>query len=150
MISDLARSMVQGFTSSVAFTGARADDPRLRGRTYAIPFDDVWQASVGLVDGGLRRWELIEADDQEGIIRGVAHGFLFSRFTSTVTVRISLDPDAQTRVDALAASREGGWDLGSSARKLRAFFRSLDRALEEARSVRIETVRLDSREHVSA
>lgn len=150
MIRELARSVAQGFTSTVAFTAPGADDPRLRGRTYAIPFDDVWQASLRLVDGGLKRWEVTHADDQEGIIRGVAHGLLFSRFTSTVTIRISLDPDAQTRVDGLSASKEGSYDLGSNARKLRAFFRALDRALEEARSVKIETVRLDTRQRVGA
>lgn len=150
MIGEAAQGVFRGLTRNVAFTAPDADDPRLRGRTYAIPFDDVWRASVRLVDGGLRRWELLEADDQEGIIRGVAHGFVLARFTSALTVRISLDPDAQTRVDALSASRSGRYDLGSNARKLRKFFRALDRVLEQARNDKIETVRLDTRERVRA
>ena len=27
-------------------------DPRLRGRTYSIPFEQVWQASLALAKGG--------------------------------------------------------------------------------------------------
>lgn len=148
MIGETAQGVIRGLTRNVAFTAPDAEDPRLRGRTYAIPFEDVWQASLRLVDGGLRRWELLEADDQEGIIRGVAHGILFARFTSDVTVRISLDSDAQTRVDALSASRSGRYDLGSNARKLRKLFRALDRALEETRSVKTETVRVDRDDRV--
>ena len=143
MIRKLVDAVVRGLTRNVAFTAATAKDPRLRGRTYAIPFDDVWRASLALVDGGLRRWELLEADDQEGTIRGTARGLVGDRFTSSVTVRVTLDADAQTRVDALSASRSGRGDLGSNARKLRKFFRALDRALEDARGVKIETVRMD-------
>lgn len=142
MIGKLTDAVVRGFTRNVAFTAPSAEDPRLRGRTYAIPFEQVWQASLALVDGGLRRWELLEADDREGIIRGVARG-LVDRFTSSITVRITLDVDAQTRVDALAASRVGRYDLGSNARKLRKFFRTLDRALEDRRDQDIEVVRVD-------
>lgn len=143
MIRKLADAVVRGLTRNVAFTAPAADDPSLRGRTYAIPFEDVWQASLRLVDGGLGRWELLEADDREGIIRGLARG-LVARFTSAVTIRITLDANAQTRVDALSASRTGRYDLGSNARRLRKFFRRLDKALEEARGVPIETTRVDT------
>lgn len=133
---------LSGLTRNVAFTAPGSGDPRLVGRTYAIPFEEVWRASNELVDGGLKRWERFEADDQEGIIRGVARGRI-ERFTSTITVRISLDEDAQTRVDALAASRAGRSDLGSNARWLHRFFTALDARIEENRGVRIEAYRLD-------
>lgn len=142
MIGGLLAAVVRGLTQNVAFTSPNASDPRLRGRTYAIRFEDVWQASVELIDGGLKRWEVLEADDREGVIRGMARGRL-DRFTSAITVRVSLDVDAQTRVDALSAARVGRADLGASARRLRRFFAALDRRLEEINGVRIDALRLD-------
>ena len=132
MIEELAGKAWLGLTRNVAFTAPAAEDERLRGRTYAIPFEDVWQASLQLVGSGLKRWELLEYDDREGIIRGLARGRI-QRFTSAVTIRISLDPDAQTRVDALSASRVGRMDLGMNARRLNRFFRALDAAMVDAR-----------------
>lgn len=143
MIRSLASSVVRGLTRNAAFTSPASPDPRLKGRTYAIPFDDVWQASLELVGGRLKRWQVLEADDQEGIIRGVARGRV-QRFTSAITVRITLDADAQTRVDALAASRVGRADLGVNARRLRRFFRALDERLAEVRGAAIERLRLDA------
>lgn len=142
MIRRLVDAAVRGVTRNVAFTSPGSPDARLRGRTYAIPFEDVWQASVELIDGGLKRWKLLEADDQEGIIRGVARGRL-DRFTSAITVRITLDPDAQTRVDALSASRTGRADLGVNARRLHRYFRALDARLEDRRGAGIDSLRLD-------
>lgn len=143
MIRGLADAVVRGLTRNVAFTSPASPDPGLRGRTYAIPFEDVWQASVELVGGRIRRWEVLEADDQEGIIRGVARGRV-ERFTSAITVRITLDADGQTRVDAFSASRVGRADLGVNARRLRRYFRSLDERLEEVRGAAIERLRLDA------
>ena len=140
MSRELFRKAWLGLTRNVAFTAPAAEDERLRGRTYAIPFEDVWQASLQLVDGGLKRWSLREFDDREGIIRGTARGRL-GRFTSTVTIRISLDVDAQTRVDAMSASRVGRMDLGANTRRLHRFFAALDAAMTEAGSRRRGPVR---------
>lgn len=142
MIRDLVETIRRGFTRNVAFTTPSAEDPRLKGRTYAVPFDVVWRASLRLVGGRLRRWEVVQADDTEGIIRGVAHG-LIERFASNITVRILLDPNAQTRVDLLSASRLGRADLGVNARRIHRFFRALDAAIEKERGVRIESVRME-------
>ena len=136
-------AIVRGLTRNVAFTSAASPDPRLQGRTYAIPFEDVWQASLELVGGGLKRWEMLEADDREGIIRGLARGRV-ERFTSAITVRITLDADAQTRVDALSAARVGRADLGVNSRRLHRYFAALDRRLEEMRGTAIDQLRLDS------
>lgn len=138
MIRERAHKAWLGLTRNVAFTSPNAEDDRLRGRTYAIPFEDVWQASLHLVGGGLKRWRLLEYDDREGIIRGQARGPL-GRMVSAVTVRISLDFDAQTRVDALSASRVGRMDLGVNTRRLHRFFRALDTAMAEARGRRRAT-----------
>ena len=140
MNRELFRKIWLGLTRNVAFTAPAAEDERLRGRTYAIPFEDVWQASLHLIDGGLARWELLEYDDREGIIRGLARG-RFPRSTSAITIRVTLDVDAQTRVDGLSASRVGRMDLGANARHLDLFFRSLDTAMVEASSRRRTTLR---------
>lgn len=142
MIGKLTRAVNRGLTRNVAFTSPGAEDPRLRGRTYAIPFDDVWEASRALVGGGLKRWEVLESDDEEGLIRGAAHGWI-ERLASSITVRISLDENAQTRVDAMAASRTGRADFGLNGRRLRRFFRALDRALEKRRGQEIDALRLE-------
>ena len=141
MIRKLIEAASRGLSRNVAFTAPKAEDERLRGRTYAVPFDTVWQASMRLIGGRLGRWEVVEADDTEGIIRGIAHGRV-PRFTSNVTVRILLDPDAQTRVDMLSASRLGRADFGVNARRIHRFFRALDDAIEKERGVSIESVRV--------
>jgi len=135
-------ALVRGLTRNAAFTSPGAQDPRLKGRTYAIPFDEVWQVSVDLVGGGMKGWKVLEADDQEGIIRGVARGYV-DRLTSAITIRITLDMDAQTRVDGLSASRVGRADLGVNARRLHRYFTTLDRRLEERRGADIQALRLD-------
>lgn len=134
--------MVRGLTRNAAFTSRGSPDPRLRGRTYAIAFDEIWRTSVALVDGGLKRWELLETDDEEGTIRGVARDRM-ERFTSVITLRITLDLDGQTRVDALASSPLGRGDLGVNARRLHRYFAALDRRLEEGRDAAIAALRVD-------
>ena len=117
-----------------ARTGTQRDaaDPGLRGRTYAIPFDRVWTAALVIAGGKLRGWRIIHADDHEGLITAEHHSLLL-RSAADVEIRIGLDQDAQTRVDATSASRRGGPDLGANARRLRRFFRALDRRLTSAR-----------------
>ncbi len=125
-------SVVQKFLMGVkqksAATDANAEDPRLRGRTYAIPFDRVWNEAVSLASGGLRRWRVLNADDHEGVIQALATDSIF-RSTASVTIRIVLDENAQTRVDAAAENVSGRADLGACARHLGRFFRALDVAV---------------------
>jgi hypothetical protein len=103
-------------------------DPRLRGRTYAIPFEQVWQAALHLASGGLRRWHMVHSDDYEGIINAEAKT-LFLRFVDDVEIRVWLDDDAQTRVDLVSASRKGKADFGTNARRIARFLRALDKRL---------------------
>jgi hypothetical protein len=49
-----------------------------------------------------------------------------------IMVRITLDENAQTRVDASAQARKPLTNLGRSRRRLRRFFRALDTALARA------------------
>ncbi|HSJ09950.1 MAG TPA: DUF1499 domain-containing protein [Longimicrobiales bacterium] len=108
-------------------TSRSSEEPYLRGRTLAIPFEDVWSAAHALAAGGLRRWTVDSADDTEGVIhatsrslRGIEHD---------VVIRVSLDSNAQTRVDASATARKPGMDFGAASRRVRRFFHALDNAL---------------------
>ena len=120
--------MVTGMRRNQVVTAQDHWDPRLRGRTYSIPFEKVWQASLALADGGLRRWKVIESDDVEGVIKAESKTF-WLRFTDDVTIRIYLDEDAQTRVDVESKSRKGSGDFGTNARRAARFFKALDRKL---------------------
>lgn len=115
-------------TETAASTSIDADDPRLRGRTYAVPFDAVWRASCSLADGGLRRWSLVRSNDEEGRIRASSRTLLFGN-VSDVHIRIGLDENGQTRVDMHSASRDRRFDLGVNARRIHRFCRALDQAL---------------------
>jgi len=125
-------SAARGLLGSLGETGAQtnpaAPDPDLRGRTWAVPFDDVWEAAVWLASGGLRGCSLRRANDRDGIIIAEAR----ARFVgvSDFTISVVLDADAQTRVDARSVSREGKADLGTNARRIRTFFRRLEDRLE--------------------
>ncbi|HEX2166042.1 MAG TPA: DUF1499 domain-containing protein [Longimicrobiales bacterium] len=112
-------------------TTPNASDPRLRGRTYAVPFEEVWQAALALTGGGLFRWTRHEADDTEGVI--LASSKSLAGAVHDVMVRVTLDEDGQTRVDASAQARRPLSDMGRSRRRLRRFFRALDRTIARAR-----------------
>lgn len=133
----MAGRMWRALTTSVAATQSGHEDPRLQGRTYAIPFEDVWSAARMLASGGLRGWRLVSADDDEGVIEAAATTLLLRR-TDDVVIRVLLDEDAQTRVDARSAARKGFGDGGRNARRLHRFFRALDQTVLDARRVRLE------------
>jgi hypothetical protein len=117
-------------TTNSAETSVAADDPRLRGRTYAIPFEDVWRATLALVGGGLRGWHLVSADDETGRIVAEATTMVF-RLVDDVNIHIRLDDDAQTRVDLRSVSRTGRADLGTNTRRIGNFCARLDGVLSE-------------------
>lgn len=142
MSETLFGAVRRGLTRNTAYTAPDSGDARLGGRTYAVPFDTVWEAAIALAGGGLRGWSVLGADDEEGVIEGAVHGRL-QRFNSAVTIRISLDRDAQTRVDAVSATVSGKADLGTNARRLGRFFRSLDREVENASGRPIASARVD-------
>ena len=120
---------VRGLTQNRAETDPHSPDRRLRGRTYAIPFDRVWNCAVTLAGGGLRGWRVVHADDQEGLIRAVSQTLLF-RFIDDVRINVGLDENAQTRVDLQSRSRRGKGDLGRNPRTIGRFLKKLDHMLE--------------------
>ena len=117
-----------GLRTNQAATDLHAADQRLRGRTYAIPFEDVWNAAVVLAGGGLRGWSLISADDQRGLIEAHVRGGPL-RPEMDVRIRIRLDRNGQTRADLRVASRSERGDLGRSRRSVARFTARLDRKL---------------------
>lgn len=114
-----------GEPATTAHTDPRSPDPRLRGRTYAIFFDRVWRASCELADGGLRRWHILHADDEAGVIEAQATSLVL-RVPDRVHVSVGLDENAQTRVDVTVTSPKPGSDLGRGRRVVSRFFQRLD------------------------
>lgn len=120
--------VVRGLTDNAAETDPSHDDPGLRGRTYGIPFDRVWKAAMAIASDR-RGWTVIRRDDLEGVIE-IEAGTPVFKFVDDLRIRVFLDQNAQTRVDARSASRVGRIDLGTNARRIRRFFKHLDRELE--------------------
>jgi uncharacterized protein (DUF1499 family) len=110
-----------------AQTSESAPDPRLRGRTYAVPFAVVWDEIIAMIETH-PRWTLIRADEGAGLIRAEATSPLF-RLVGDVRFKLKLDRNALTRVDMWSASRAGKGDLGANARRIARFCRQLDRRL---------------------
>lgn len=118
----------KALTTNSAQTHEDAEDPRLRGRTYLIPFAAVWDEIVSMIESH-PRWKLIRADEGTGLIRAEATTRVF-RFVDDVRFKLKLDQDALTRVDMWSASRRGKGDLGNNARRIGHFYQNLDRRLE--------------------
>ncbi len=111
----------------IAETRPDARDPRFRGRTFAIPFEDVWQASLALLKE-LPGCKLRLSNDRDGII--IAQATIhFPRHVNDVTISIVLDADAQTRVDMRSVTRDGAVDMGSNAKRVLRFFELLDQRM---------------------
>ncbi len=108
-----------------AETRPDSPDSRLRGRTYAIPFDQVWNAALLVAEEDVKRWEVVSWDDRSGTIVIEAQTRLL-RWIDDVRVHVSLDSDAQTRVDVTSISRKGYFDLGQNARRIGRFCKLLD------------------------
>jgi len=123
------KELLRGLTEHRAETDPTSIDHRLSGRTYAIPFENVWQAATSLASGGLRGWSLWVADDQEGVIEASVSPFLFLA-AEDVRIKIGLDENAQTRVDLTSASRGTRGDLGRNRRTIGRFIGRLDGLLD--------------------
>lgn len=116
---------------ATARTSADSADLRLAGRTYAIPFARVWDASLDLVRGELHHWYARWWDEELGVIQALSRGPLFRR-VSDVVIRIRLDEQAQTRVDLRSTSRFTLiGDFGGNNRLIDVFTNALDRKLTQ-------------------
>ena len=111
-----------------AETHPSAPNPRLRGRTYAIPFEQVWSTALAAMRGGLPRWKVLSYDDQKGVVVAEARTAVLRRDVD-IHVKVGLDENGQTRVDVRTALRGAHGDLGSTSRLIVAFVEELDRRL---------------------
>lgn len=107
-----------------ASTAPGHEDARLRGRTYSVPFDVVWRAVLRIVKRR-PRWDFAAADDASGTIHVDVRSPVIS-MPGELTIRIALDRNAQTRVDARAISKGKRTDLGMNARRIAGLLRDLD------------------------
>lgn len=112
---------------SASETDERARDPRLRGRTYQVPYARVWDEILHMIST-LPRWDLLQADESSGLIRAESTNRLFG-FANAVAVKVKLDRNALTRVDVRSASPLGRIVVGNNARLISWFLNALDRRL---------------------
>jgi hypothetical protein len=123
------RELILAFREDRADTDPSSPDARLAGRTYAIPFERVWNAAVGLAKEGMRGWSVGSADDLSGLIIAST----ISRYAGVrgdVRVKIRLDENGQTRVDMTSRSRNERPSLGRHRRAIGRFLDRLDERLE--------------------
>ncbi len=92
-----------------------------------IPFAKVWDEIIEMIESK-PRWTLVSADEGTGLIHAEARTLVF-RFVDDVRFKLKLDQNALTRVDMWSASRVGKGDIGTNARRIRRFYRQLDRRL---------------------
>lgn len=115
-------------THNRAFTDPDASDPRLRGRSYSVPFAAVWDAALAIATS-TARWTVTESDPRAGEIVAEARTAVW-KLTDDVWIRISLDDRGQTCVDVTSASRTRRGDLGTNTRRIARFLHALDRRLQ--------------------
>lgn len=121
--------IVRGLTEKSATTSPDAEDTRLRGRTYTIPFDEVWETSLTVIRKRLRGWTVLLDDDRAGRVEALATS-AFRGLETEVVVRIGLDENGQTRVDVSATSRTEIRDYGRCRRLIGRFTKLLDKELD--------------------
>jgi uncharacterized protein (DUF1499 family) len=120
----------KALTRNRARTHPEEHDPRLRGRTYARPYAEVWQAVQAEAEA-MPRWVVTAVDGRGGVLSAEARTRMW-RFVDDVEVRVTLDPHGWTRVDLRSASRVGGADLGTNARRIARFLHRLDGRLHRS------------------
>jgi uncharacterized protein (DUF1499 family) len=123
----ITQGILRAFTENSAQTSEKAEDPRLSGRTYMIPFAKVWDEIIDMIESK-RRWTLLRADEGSGLIHAEATTLVL-RVAGDVRFKLKLDQNALTRVDMWSASRVGKGDLGTNTRRIGRFYRELDRRL---------------------
>ena len=123
------KEIILAFREDRADTDPSSPDVRLAGRTYAIPFDHVWNAAVGVAKEGMRGWSVAGTDDLAGLIIASTITRIFD-IRDDVKVRIRLDENGQTRVDVSSKSRTEKPSLGRHRRTIGRFLSRLDERLD--------------------
>lgn len=123
--ADAANTVVyggsEGMTPEQLAASTREAYPDLVTANFDEPIDAVFERALAAVDE--LGWELVAAVAEEGRIEATDTTFWF-RFKDDVVIRIRAVPGG-TAVDARSVSRVGRGDVGTNARRLRAFFNLL-------------------------
>jgi uncharacterized protein (DUF1499 family) len=102
-------------------TGATPEYPDVQPQRFNQPFDKVFDAALDA--SRAMGWEIREINREQGIIEAVATTRLF-KFKDDVTVTVTREGPGEgeaTVVNVRSKSRVGKSDLGTNARRIRAF-----------------------------
>ena len=100
----------------------RAGYPDLGPAFLAAAPDDAYRAALALVRD--RGWVVVADDDAGRRIEATDTTFWFG-FKDDIAIRVSAVPDGSSRVDLRSVSRVGRSDVGTNARRIRAFLADL-------------------------
>src|SRR5262245_58311088 len=106
-------------------TGVTPEYPDIQPQRFNQPPDKVFEAALAAAQA--MGWDIRETIREQGIIEAVATTRLF-KFKDDVTVMITREGDA-TVVNVRSKSRVGKSDLGTNARRIRAFQAELAKRL---------------------
>ncbi len=110
-------------------TGATPEYPDIQPQRFDQPFDKVLDAALAVAQA--MGWEIRETNREQGIIEAVATTRLF-KFKDDVTITISREGPGEgggAVVNVRSKSRVGKGDLGTNARRIRAFQAELAKRL---------------------
>ena len=100
----------------------RAGYPDLKPAFLTASADEAYAKALGLVRA--RGWEMVADDEAGRRIEATATTSWFG-FKDDVAIRVSVIPDGTSRVDVRSVSRIGRSDVGTNARRIRAFLADL-------------------------
>ncbi len=109
------------YTADVA-AQQRAGYPDLAPAFLAAAPDDTYRKALDLVRD--RGWVVVAADDTSRRIEATDTTYWFG-FKDDIAIRVSAVPDNSSRVDLRSVSRIGRSDVGTNARRIRAFLADL-------------------------
>lgn len=109
-------------------TGAGPVAAELKGRTYAIPFDTIWQALITLASGRLRGWTIVFEDAHVGVIEAEMRN-LMRPVPGKAVISMALDANAQTCVDLVVEATDETGDTETNRRRLWRLVNALDHML---------------------
>jgi uncharacterized protein (DUF1499 family) len=109
-------------------TGATPEYPDIQPQRFNQSFDKVFDAATNAAQA--MGWETRETDRGQGIIEAIATSPLlkFLKFKDDVTVTVTREGDV-TIVNVRSKSHLGKGDLGTNARRIRAFQAELAKRL---------------------
>jgi uncharacterized protein (DUF1499 family) len=109
-------------------TGATPEYPDIQPQRFNQPFDKVFEAAANAAQA--MGWETRETDREQGVIEAIATTPILKllKFKDDVTVTVTREADA-TIVNVRSKSYLGKGDLGTNARRIRAFQAELAKRL---------------------